>query len=471
MKRGYEKLTMVVSLLGQLLAVLPVSAQDVLIDSESKLRAFATSVNSGTTNYSGQTICLTTNITLELGAWTPIGTSGHPFNGHFEGWGHTISGVSISASESDYQGLFGYVDGGSIHDIAVTGSGSVTGRNYVGGICGYLASGEILCCYSEIAVMGTGYVGGICGRQTGGKIKDCYVKGNVSGTAGYYFGAVVGGKTGAGSTLKNCLYDNSVILTYAIGDDEEYGLPSYDDEGNRVMPFTTITDENIDTWAMLNDEANNMVWKLTEGSYPQLHSFLKNEPMTFTFTEGKHWLTVCPNGNYTVPAGMEAYIVSSIGADYVSLKEVTTLNEGRGTLLYSETAGSFTATSTDDALDDYSADSWLKGSHVSPVTIGGADKNDYILSNSKFIRAQSGQLARGKAYLCLPVSSSVKQLLNIMMDDSTDGIREIKNAPSLTPFSGSNGGSIYDLSGRRITNNSSTLPKSVYIVNGKKVIK
>ena len=120
------------ALLGLLLAVLPVSAQDVLIGTESELREFASNVNSGT-DYSGQTIYLTTNITLTDGAWTPIGTpigtSGHPFSGHFEGWGHTISGLSIDAGSSDYQGLFGYVDGGSIHDVAVTGSGSVTGQN------------------------------------------------------------------------------------------------------------------------------------------------------------------------------------------------------------------------------------------------------------------------------------------------------------------------------------------------------
>ena len=195
-----------IALLGLLLAVLPVSAQDVLIDSESALREFARKVNNDTI-YTDKTICLTTNITLTGEAWTPIGTLGHPFNGHFEGWGHTISEMSISASSSDYQGLFGYVDGGSIHDVAVTGSGSVTGENHVGGICGYLASGEIRSCYSEIAVTGASYVGGICGMQVGGTIKDCYVRGAVSGKN--YYAAIVGGKRAG--TLKNCLYDNTVI--------------------------------------------------------------------------------------------------------------------------------------------------------------------------------------------------------------------------------------------------------------------
>lgn len=97
-------------MLSLLLAVLPVSAQDVQIGTESELRTFASNVISGT-HYRDTTIYLTTNITLQEEAWTPIGTSGNRFSGHFEGWGHTISGLSIDAGSSDYQGLFGYVDG------------------------------------------------------------------------------------------------------------------------------------------------------------------------------------------------------------------------------------------------------------------------------------------------------------------------------------------------------------------------
>lgn len=445
------------ALLFFLLAVLPLSAQDVLIETESELRNFATNVNNGT-DYSGQSICLACNITLEDGAWTPIGTSDHPFNGHFEGWGHVISGLNINAGSSNYQGLFGYVAGGSIHDVAVAGGGSITGSNYVGGICGYLASGEILSCYSEIAITGTYATGGICGMQAGGRIKDCYVQGMVSGTENSnYVGAIVGSKVAAG-TLKNCLYgipDNS--MPYAIGDDSS----SSDDYTNYVMSFSEFTS----SWDVLNDETNNMVWKITEDRYPQLRSFLKNEPLTFTFTAEKHWLTVCPNGNYTVPTGMEAYIVSEVGAYYVKLREVTTLNEGRGALLYSPTSGEFIATSTNGALDDYSADIWLKGSHVSPIAIGGTDKNDYVLSNGKFIRSQSGQLARGKAYLCLPISFGIKPLLNIMTDEET-GIDEKEDEMVDGQWSMVN--DVYDLSGRKSPD---VLNTGIYIIRGKKVIK
>ena len=83
---------------------------DLTIRNVSEWKTFCSNVNNGT-DYRDRTIYLTTNITLTDGAWTPIGTSVNRFSGHFEGWGHTISGLSIDAGSSDYQGLFGYVDG------------------------------------------------------------------------------------------------------------------------------------------------------------------------------------------------------------------------------------------------------------------------------------------------------------------------------------------------------------------------
>ena len=42
------------------------------------------------------------------------------YGGTFDGDGHTISGLSINATTA-YQGLFGYVKGGEIKDLTVTG--------------------------------------------------------------------------------------------------------------------------------------------------------------------------------------------------------------------------------------------------------------------------------------------------------------------------------------------------------------
>ena len=74
---------------------LPLSTRaDITITDEGQLRSFAAAVNSGT-DYAGESVFLTQDIALTSG-WTPIGTAANPFKGHFEGWGHTISGLKLT---------------------------------------------------------------------------------------------------------------------------------------------------------------------------------------------------------------------------------------------------------------------------------------------------------------------------------------------------------------------------------------
>lgn len=58
---------------------------------------------------------LTADLDLSGHNWTPVGTYSEtpadrrPFEGYFDGDFHTISNLTIS-TESDYQGLFGFID-------------------------------------------------------------------------------------------------------------------------------------------------------------------------------------------------------------------------------------------------------------------------------------------------------------------------------------------------------------------------
>ena len=80
---------------------------------------------------------LTKDIDLSGEAWTPIGIGGAfyagtpPYSGTFDGKGHTIKNLSIDRS-AHYVGLFGYVYGGTIRNLTV--SGSVKGSEHTGGI-------------------------------------------------------------------------------------------------------------------------------------------------------------------------------------------------------------------------------------------------------------------------------------------------------------------------------------------------
>ena len=133
------------------------------------LKWFRDKVNSATKTADTQ-ICaeLMKDIDLSGEAWTPIGIgdafyAGTPsYSGTFDGKGHTIKNLSIDSS-AHYVGLFGYVYGGTIRNLTV--SGSVKGSEHTGGIAGAANGGTFENCANQCAVQG-GTTGGIIGFAT-----------------------------------------------------------------------------------------------------------------------------------------------------------------------------------------------------------------------------------------------------------------------------------------------------------------
>ena len=195
-------------------------------------------------NLSGNYV-LAKNIVFGGNNYHPIAyKSGTSFTGKFSGNGHTISNIRVEYSD-DLGGLFG-TNKGLIMNLAV--SGEVTGEEYIGGICAknegtiYSCSfdGEVkqsestlregkvggICginyatisnCFNSAEVSGKNYIGGICGEMYG---KDpvvvyCVSVGKVSG---FTSSAIVGGICGNGygisyggsSELSHCLFDMDV---------------------------------------------------------------------------------------------------------------------------------------------------------------------------------------------------------------------------------------------------------------------
>lgn len=170
--------------------------------------------------------------------------SGSSFTGKFSGNGHTISNIGVKYDD-DIVGLFG-TNNGLIMNLAV--SGEVTGEEYIGGICAknegtiYSCSfdGEVkqsattqrkgkvggICgtnyatisnCFNSADVSGKDYIGGICGEMFGNDpvVVYCVSVGKVSGFTG---SAIVGGICGYGSRvsyggspeLSHCRFDMDV---------------------------------------------------------------------------------------------------------------------------------------------------------------------------------------------------------------------------------------------------------------------
>jgi hypothetical protein len=134
--------------------------------------------------------------------WTPIG-----FSGTFDGDNHTIANLKITGN-NDYVGLFGYTSNANILNIHII-SGSVSGNDYVGGICGYYSYyssiTHITHCSNASSVLGSGNnVGGVCGSSSS-SITACYNTGSVSGSDN------VGGVCGSSSSSITACYNTGSV--------------------------------------------------------------------------------------------------------------------------------------------------------------------------------------------------------------------------------------------------------------------
>ena len=191
------------------------------ISTADELKNFATAVNGGETTANAvltDDINLNPNMEIsedgtvtngsDLDQWTPIGNSeSTAYTGTFDGQNFKISGLYIknTSSDTDYQGLFGYVSG-TVKDLSV--SGSVSGNDFVGGVVGWNFGGTVTGCAFSGSVKGSGsdHVGGVVGRNYG-SVQNSYNTGAVSG--GEYVGGVVGWNISSGN-VKNCYNTGSV---------------------------------------------------------------------------------------------------------------------------------------------------------------------------------------------------------------------------------------------------------------------
>ena len=190
------------------------------ISSANQLKRMAELVNDDTYDFSGKTIYLENDITLDCdedNQWTPIGSNTNPFKGTFDGQGHTISGIYINNTEIR-QGLFGYVDGEEIRNLSVANS-YIRARGLVGGIVGVSNNGTVTNCSFSGVVSGTDdeeSIGGIIGYNGQGTVSNCSNSGTVRAEGR---SSSVGGIVGYNdhSTVSNCSNTGTISGTSLVG--------------------------------------------------------------------------------------------------------------------------------------------------------------------------------------------------------------------------------------------------------------
>ena len=257
------------------------------ISTAEGLKWFRDKVNHATKQADTQ-ICaeLTEDIDLSCEEWTPIGIGGvvhwgtPSYSGTFDGKGHTIKNLSIDNSSAQYVGLFGYVLGGTIRNLTV--SGSVKGSGHTGGIAGLANGGTFENCANlcvvqsdsteggttggiigftsnmdhELIVRDCYNVGSITGRHAGGiigqcnwheTIRNCYNAGTVTGTANV--GAIIG--IYSSDKISNCYYLEGSVTRAGYGDKASIAKTATEFADGTVLALlkTGERDNNADPWA------------------------------------------------------------------------------------------------------------------------------------------------------------------------------------------------------------------------------
>ena len=154
-----------------------------------------------------------TNITATAtGSWDSgagfsfIGTNATNFSGNYDGNTYSIEGLSINRGSTNYCGMFGQIESGSLISNVNLTDMDITGAQSTGGLVGYIESGSVSNCSSSGSVNGSNYVGGITGQIANGTISCCSSIASVSGS-GNYVGGIIGF---LGSAIDNSFARGSV---------------------------------------------------------------------------------------------------------------------------------------------------------------------------------------------------------------------------------------------------------------------
>ena len=184
------------------------------ISTARELKAFANIVN-GLSQYGQNTAAkavLLNDIDMaEVTDWTPIGTSGNPFSGTFNGQGYSIQNLLIDTSKS-YSGLFGATSSANIKDFSVSGTLNVKEGTGEHGIIGCASSTNIKDIHSSLNIStgkanaDTKHVGGIVGSLfNSSTVIRCSFRGTFSDAGTNSIGGIVGYADQTANSISYCL--------------------------------------------------------------------------------------------------------------------------------------------------------------------------------------------------------------------------------------------------------------------------
>jgi filamentous hemagglutinin family protein len=229
--------------------------------------------------------------------FVPVGNASTPFNGSFNGQGHTISSLFVNRPAAPEDGLFGMLSTiATVSNLGVLGA-NITGLENVGGVVG-LNQGAVSNVYSTGSVTAAalstlnqapGKAGGIVGRNEG-SVSNSYSEAAVSGllaggfvgsnlggiTNSYSIGGVSGGTNGGFAGYSNNSITNSFWNSNTSGQSVGVG-----NVANGVAQVTGLATLAMQTQANYTGLDFTNTWVMYDGfTNPLLRSFMT--PLTVT---------------------------------------------------------------------------------------------------------------------------------------------------------------------------------------------
>ena len=391
---------------------------------------------------------LSADVDLSAAKYIPAGTPENRYVGTFDGQGHSVT-LALNNPETNYQGLFGVAtDGATIKYVVV--KGSVTGKNYVGGIVGGSNGSadsktlSIINCGNEATITSTEANGaGIIGVNMSGAahfyILNCYNVGNV--TSVRESGAITGWTGGDKSTIENTY--NIGVVTNGDGDGFIRG------GGNLVNTYNlSASDAQVASGELCYKLGAAFSQLIGTDAYPAFG----DAPVSYVGDAGYATMYDTTTG-YELNGDVEAYS-AVLNKNWLDLFEIENVPASTPVILkgtyYNKIAKDLPAINVANNLQGTDAD----------IT---ADGTMYILAKPAegeigFYKA-TGTIPARKAYF--QSTSGVKAFYFDGEDDAT-GINAIDNG-ELTI----DNAAIFNLAGQRI----SKAQKGINIINGKKVLK
>lgn len=354
------------------------------ISSADSLEALATAVKEndgkGAYNLKGFTFYLANDIELS-DTWTPISNVAYPadaFAGTFDGNGHTISGLQISATAAN-QGLFGLINGATIQNLKVSGEVS-SSKSYVGGIVGKVQSGTVKNCsftgtvttsasggYAGGIVGGTvnsttitgcsnkalvkgGVVGGILGYTKNTTIQDCYNTGDINGQKA---GGIVGQNT-TKSKITNAYNKGNISGTANAGDITGFNGVT-NSESNCYGKDDSISAGTLGD-AFTTDASDNVILKWEAGSEVKKdpHITISGTKTMNQTNDGSKQSTTLEAKQVDIDNVQDVEWTIESGADVIELEQPAGANEHNSSIIVKElqpglatiraTAGDYIAT-------------------------------------------------------------------------------------------------------------------------------